>query len=242
MKHPFALCMALALAVAAPVFAQAPSTGGERTVEESYLQGYLETMIIQEQAHGETKDSKLVALQYIRQAVEEGRTSVEIQAALEFLATEGTFTVVRSGGYGIALNNFPDVRREAAFLLGSFKTPEAKDVLLKVALADAEPMVIAAAIRSMGEIGIIEGDDVTQAISFIISRFDILMPDNSLAFEALVALELLADANKGLTDPSAIRAIIRIADGNYIKPVKDKARQLLDKLRKYAASSAASGK
>lgn len=236
MNRLFALLVTLVLIAAAPVFAQAP-TGGERTVEESYLQQSLETMIIQEQAYSESKDSKLVALQYIRQALDEGRTSPEIMSALSFLATESTFTIVRSGGYGRALNNYPDVRREAAFLLGRFKTPEAKDTLLKVALADTEPMVIAAAIRSMGTIGIVQGDDVTQAISFIVSRFDILMPDNSLAFESLVALELLADANKGLSDPSAIRAIIRISEGNYIKPVKDKAKELLNKLRKYAASS-----
>jgi len=76
-----------------------------------------------------------------------------------------------------------------------------------------------------------ENDDVTQAIAFIVNRFDILMPDNSLAFESLVALEFLADASGGLKDPAAIRAILRIADGNYITPVKQKAKQLLDKLR-----------
>lgn len=238
MKRFFASFAIFAIVAMVPAFAQAPATGGERTVEESYLQESLETMIIREQAYGEGKDSKLVALQYIRQAVEEGRTTPDIQAALDYLALESSYTIVRSGGYGKPTNNYPDVRREAALLLGQFKTPEAKDTLLKVALADDEPMVIAAAIRSMGQIGIVEGDDVTQAIAFIVSRYDILMPDNSLAFEALVALEMLADANKGISDPSAIRAIMRIADGNYIKPVKDKARQLLDKLRKYAASSA----
>lgn len=233
MKHSFALFLALVAALTTPVFAQ--TTGGERTVEESYLQQSLESMIIREQAYGDTKDSKLVALQYIREALDAGRTSPDIQAALEFLATESTYTIVRSGGYGRIINNFPDVRREAAFLLGQFKTPEAKDALLKVALADTEPMVIAAAIRGMGEIGIVEADDVTQAIAFIVNRFDILMPDNSLAFEAIIAFELLAEANKGIADPAAIRAIMRIAEGNYIKPVQDRAKALLSTLRQYAA-------
>ncbi|HOX91855.1 MAG TPA: HEAT repeat domain-containing protein [Spirochaetales bacterium] len=233
MKHSIVLLFAV-LVAASPALAQ--STGSERTVEESYLQQSLETMIIREQAYGESKDSKLVALQYIREAVEGGRTGPDIQAALEFLATESTYTIIRSGGYGRPTNNYPDVRREAAFLLGKFKTPEAKDTLLKVALADTEPMVIAAAIRSLGEIGIIENDDVTQAISFIVNRFDILMPDNSLAFEAIIAFELLAEANKGIADPAAIRAIMRIAEGNYIKPVQDRAKALLTKLRQYAAA------
>ncbi len=214
---------------------------GERTVEESYLQESLETMIIREQAYADSKDMKLVALQYIRQAVTEGRMNQEIARALEYLATETTMTVVREGGVGRILNNYPDVRREAALLLGEFKTVEAKTALLRVALSDNEPMVIAAALRSLGKVGMNDNDDVTQAIAFIVNRFDILMPDNSLAFESLVALEALADAQGGLKDPAAIRAIIRIADGNYINPVKQKARDLLTKLRKASASSSSSG-
>ena len=44
--------------------------------------------------------------------------------------------------------------------------------------------------------------------------------------------ETLDDETGALKDAAAIRMIMRIADGNYIKPVKDKARALLDKLRK----------
>jgi len=224
-----------------PVWSQA-AAGGERTVEESYLQDPLETMIIREQAYSDSKDMKLVALQYIRQSLDEGRVSPEVRTALEYLALESTMTVVRSGGVGRTLNNYPDVRREACLMLGEFKTVEAKDALLKVTLADTEPMVIAAAIRSIGKIGITEGDDVTQAIAFIVNRFDILFPDNSLAFESIVALEAIADANNGIKDPAAIKAIMKIADGNYISPVKTKARDLLSKLRKYSASTSSSGK
>lgn len=227
------LLFLVALAFLTSAYAQSST---ERTVEESYLQQSMEAMIIREQAQGDSKDSKLVALQYAREAVEAGRTTAEIQNVLEYLATESTYTIVRSGGYGRVINNYPDVRREAAFLLGNFKTPEAKNALLRVALADDEPMVIAAAIRAMGEIGIVENDDVTQAISFIISRYDILYPDNSLAFEALIAFEYLFDANESLNDPSAVRTIMRIAIGNYIKPVQDRAKSLLDKLMKKSGS------
>lgn len=220
--------LALACVLAAGAFAQA---GGERTVEESYLQDSLEVMIIREQAYAESKDMKLVALQYIRQAVDEGRTNPEIARALEFLATETSSTVVRAAGVGRVLNNFPDVRREAALILGDVKTVESKNALLRVALSDNEPMVIAAAVRSLGKVGMNDNDEVTQAISFIINRFDILMPDNSLAFESLNAFEALAEAQGGIKDPSAIRAIMRIAEGNYITPVRQKARALLNSLR-----------
>ncbi|MBU0934664.1 MAG: HEAT repeat domain-containing protein [Spirochaetes bacterium] len=226
----------LALIMSLSLVAQ--GTGSERTVEEAYLQQSLEGMIIREQAYAESKDMKLIALQYIRQAVDEGRATQEIQQALEFLSTEGILDMTRSAGLGRPLNNYPDVRREAALILGDFKTKEAKDTLVKLALADNEPMVIAAALRSLGKIGMIENDDVTQVISFIVSRWDVLMPDNILAFESLVALEALADQNNGLEDPAAVRAILRIAEGNYITPVKQKARELLNKLRTMTANNA----
>jgi hypothetical protein len=216
------------------------SGGGEKTVEEAYLQESLETMIITEQAQSDSKDMKLVALDYIKQALDAGRKNDEIRKSLEYLALESTTMVARSGGVGQPLNNFPDVRREACRDLGKFQTVEAKDALVKVVLSDNEPMVLSAAIRSLGEIGMNDNDEVTTVISYIINRYDILMPDNSLAFDSLVALEQIADKNGGIKDPGAIRAVIRIASGNYIKPVRDRANYLLGKLRQYNAAASAS--
>jgi len=92
-------------------------------------------------------------------------------------------------------------------------------------------MVLSAAIRSLGKIGLDDNDDVTQSIAYIVNRYDILQPDNSLAFESLVAFERLNDKIGGLKDPSAIRSIIKIAEGNYIAPVRQKASALLAKIK-----------
>lgn len=217
------------------------STGGtEKTVEEAYLQETMETLVIQEQSRAETKDMKLVALQYIKQAVDGGRKNEEIRKSLEYLALESTVTIIRSGGLGRPTNDFPDVRAKACDFLGEFPSVESKDALVKVALADREPMVLSAALRSLGKIGMNDGDEVTQIISYIVNRFDVLQPDNSLAFESLVALERIADKNGGIKDPAAIKSIIRIAGGNYITPVRAKANELLSKLRRYSATSASS--
>lgn len=237
-----------ALSVGAQQMATTPATttstvttapaGGEKTVEEAYLQDSLETMIISEQSKSDNKDMKLVALQYIKDAVDHGRKNAEIESSLSYLALEGNFVVTRSAGYGKPTNNYPDIRAKACDYLGEFNTVEAKDTLVKVALADDEPMVLSAAIRSLGKIGMNDNDEVTQVISYIVNRFDILEPDNSLAFESLVALDRIADKNNGIKDPATIRAIMRIASGNYITPVKNKASELLNKLRKAAASNA----
>jgi hypothetical protein len=215
----------------------ASASSGEKTVEEAYLQESLETMVIKEQSQADNKDMKLVALQYIKQAIDGGRKNEEIRKALDYLALENSYQVNRSAGLGRPTNDFPDVRAKACDYLGEFPSVESKDTLLKVALGDQEPMVIAAAVRSLGKIGINDNDEVTQSISYIVTRFDILQPDNSLAFESLVAFERLADKNGGIKDPAAVRAIMKIATGNYIAPVRTKATDLLNTLRKYSAQN-----
>jgi hypothetical protein len=227
----------LAMAATAQQAPAPQSSGGEKTVEESYLQESLETMIIREQSQADSRDMKFVALQYIKQALDAGRKNDEIRKSLEYLALETTNIIVRSGGQGRPMNNYPDIRAKACEYLGEYPSVETKDALVKVVLGDNEPMVLSAAIRSLGRIGINEGDEVTQTITFIVNRYDILFPDNSLAFEALVAFERIADKTGGLKDPAAIRAIMRIATGNYINPVRSKASTLLAKLKAISAQN-----
>jgi HEAT repeat protein len=216
----------------------APAKPGERTVEEAYLQESLETMIIKEQSYSDNKDMKLVALKYIKQAVDGGRKNEEIRKSLEFLALETTSVIARSAGLGRPTNNYPDIRAMACEYLGEFPTVESKDALVKVTLGDNEPMVLAAAIRSLGKIGMNGDDEVTQVISYIISRFDVLGPDNSLADDALDAIAAIAEKNGGIKDPAAIRAVMKIASGNYITKVRVKAAVVLDKLRSYQLAQA----
>ena len=203
----------------------------EMTVEESYLQESIELMIIREQSRTDSRDMKFVALEYIGEAIDRGNRSEEIAAALEFLSMEGVVNVTRENGR--VVNNFPDVRKEAAAQLGRLGTPEASQTLLKMVNGDNEPMVITEAIRSLGTIGSNELDEVTRQISWTVNRFDRLNPDNFMALSALEAFEKIAESSGGLRDRSAIDTIIRIAEGNYVRPVQDRARALLNELRRY---------
>jgi len=206
-------------------------TARELTVEESYLQESIELMIIREQSRSGSRDMKMVALAYIGEAIERGNRGEEIHASLEFLALEGIRSQAREGGR--LINNFPDVRVRAATRLGEMGTPEARDTLITMILADNEPMVIAEAIRSLGIIGLDENHETANAISWVVRRFDTLNPDNLLALSALEAYERLAAANGGMVSPTTISTIMRIADGNYIRPVRDRARLLLTDLRTF---------
>jgi len=213
------------------------ASGNERTVEEAYLQESLETMIIREQAYSDNADMKRVALKYIKQAIDNGRKNDEVRKSLEYLALETMKVVTRSAGMGKPTNDYPDIRMTACEYLGEFPAVESKDALVRVTLSDNEPMVLSAAIRSLGKIGMNDDDEVTQVISYIVSRFDVLGPDNSLADDALDAIVAIAEKNNGLKDPTALKAVMRIYSGNYIKRVRDKASVVLDTLRRYQAAA-----
>jgi HEAT repeat protein len=233
---------ALALAfVAAASLVMAQSSGNnsqEMTVEESYLQESVEMMVIREQSRGESRENKLIALEYIGDALSRGNTGEDVRAALEYIALEGLLN--RTYENGRLVNNYPDVRTKAMTYLGELGTAEAKDTLLKVMLAENEPMVLTEAVKSLGKFGLNENDEAASTSAWIVTRFDVLNPDNLLALAALDAYESLAAKNGGIKDPSAIRTIMRISEGRYIKPVQERAKQVLKNISKYAAQSRSS--
>jgi len=214
-----------------PVIVTAQTQNGEMSVEQSYLQESVELMIIREQSRTDSRDMKMVALEYISDAIDRGNKSEEIRAALEFLSLEGVVNVTRENGR--VINNFPDVRRAAATYLGKLGTPEAKDTLLKMVTRDNEPMVITEAIRSLGTIGMNNADEVTQIISWTVNRFTVLNPDNFIALSALDTFSKIAAVNKGIKDRAVLETIIKITEGPYIRPVQDRARELMKELRQY---------
>ncbi|MDR0475943.1 MAG: HEAT repeat domain-containing protein [Treponema sp.] len=217
------------------VQAQSQSGGNrELTVEETYLQQSVETMIIREQSRAESRDLKLAALKYIGEAIDHGNKGAEIKDALEYMGIEGTINKTRENGR--LMNNYPDIRVIAASYLGALGTNEAKDILIKICLADNEPMVLTEAIKSLGKIGLNDNDETAAVISLIIRRFDILHPDNLLALSALEAFEKLALAN-GRIDLHSVQMVMMIADGQYLLSVKERARHVLDVLRRANAQS-----
>ena len=223
------LILILSALLAISAFAQ--QSRDEMTIEQSYLQQTLENMIIRESARAESRESKLIALEYIDAAIDNGNTSAEVKQALEFLSMEGSRSVARENGR--IVNNFPDVRRLAAKYLGKFGGEEAKDILVEILKAENEPMVLQEAIKSLGDIGLNEGNEVIAAIVWVVRRFDNLNPDNLLAIATMDAFEKIAKNNGGLNSTEAIQLLVRFSEGYYVTPVREKARQLLADLRSY---------
>lgn len=203
------------------------STKSEQNVEDTYLSS-VEDVVITELAMSDERDNKQVALQYLEDAVNGGRTTPDMMRALDTLAGEGINTQSRTNGR--LVNNYPDIRAKACDLLGQVHTEESKSSLVKIALADNEPMVITAAIRALGDVGINNGDEVTETIAWAQKKNSILNPTSSLALEVLNAYEKLADTVENKS--SMIQTVSAIATNyRYVTPVRTKALELLKKLQ-----------
>ena len=227
----------ISLFLAAAIFAVSAAAAQnnsqkEMTVEESYLKESIEMMIIKETARAESREQKLIALEYIADAIGRGSTNDDIRQTLEFLTREGRMTVARENGR--VTNNFPDVRRQAARYLGQIGTEEAVLALIEILQFENEPMVLQEAVKSLGDIGINNNNDTVANIVWVARRFDNLNPDNLLAIATIDALEKIARKNGGLSYPDAIQLLLRISEGSYIRPVQERARQLLAEMRNFS--------
>ena len=224
MRNNFLLFTVLFVAVSFSAFAQDNrSDESLMTVEEAYLNS-IEGVIIKEMVSSEGRDTKLVALQYIQDAIEKGKVSPDVERALDSLATVGLSTVVYENGR--AMNNYPDIRIKACELLGKMGTKEAMKTLVRVMYADNEPSVVTAAVHSVGELGFNDGDEAVDMINWINRKFDIINPTSSLALEILNTYEKIA--SKVQNKKPMVEGIMRIASNySYVTPVREKALALL---------------
>ena len=243
--YKIALCAAAFVASSSPFFAQEQrvqkkndsAKRSERSVENEYLSDVDGTVVLT-LARSDSYDNKLVALEYLESIIKDGNTSEEVAAALDQLAGEGLLTQARTGGR--LSNNFPDVRRKACLLLAKVGGEHSKNTLINIAIADNEPMVQAAAIRALGEMGLNENDEAADAIAFANHRNRVLNPTSSMAIETLDAFEKLAGSTENKR--AMVDEISRIAsDYHYTSAVRKRALEVLKGI-KLDSSSSGSGK
>jgi len=215
-------------------YGQSQST--ELSVEESYLQEDVDLMIVRETSKQDSLNQKLMALDFIGTLIEQGNTSDEIRLTLERLSLEGTNVQTREKGR--LKNDFPEVRRLAAKHLGAFGTEEAKIALLKVCVSDNEPLVLQEAVRSLGTIGIDKDGEVVGTIVWVTNKFtNSISPDNLLALAAIDSIQKIAKKNNGVRD-EAFNLLIKISEGPYSPPIREKARQTIIDIRTQASNNA----
>jgi hypothetical protein len=212
----------------------AQSNSAELSVEESYLQQSVENMIIRDQSRASSREEKMIALDYIEDAIGRGNNSDEVRGALEYLTLEGVLHKTRENGR--LINNFPDVRMRAVNFLGELGTEDAKNTLIKLLIVEAEPMVITEAFRSLAKIGINNNGDASNAIAWVLNHFEATMADERMAFTALDAFEQLAETNDSAVNLTVITTLSRLASSShYNRNIRDRARTVLEKIRIKAA-------
>jgi hypothetical protein len=224
-----AVMLCLLLAAAAAAGAQDKK---ELTVEEMYLRD-IEFQVLSEKAFSGDPELKMSVLDEMERMIEEDKVDDpdKVQFVLEYLAMEGTGRRVRENAR--LVNYFPEVRRRAANLLGRLGGVKAQQALISVLIIDDEPMVKAEAAYGLGMVGLNEANGTVKAILFALQQEDPSTPDNNLGYAICLALEKIAKANNGIREPDAYRALVRIAQGPYIRTVKQKALATLEELKKY---------
>lgn len=235
MNRVYILIVVLCLIWTGTAFGQndTESERGEQTIEELYLSQDIELQIIRGQALSNDRELKFLALQSIRASVQDGSLTEDnpgLFIVLESLATEGTARQVRSEG--AIINNYPEIRRQSAQLLGEIGGERSQQVLLTILQEDPEPMVLAEAVYALGTIGINDDNETLNNIVFMLRRENAReTPDNNLAFASLLALEKIAAAQGGISDPETINVVLEVAAGSYVRDVRLKAIDVINKLR-----------
>ena len=230
MKLRRAFLVALVLGLAAAAMLAAQDMEREQTVEELYLE-QIEMQILREQAFADDRELKILVLDDLEALIEQGNTGRDVELILEYMALEGIVRTVRESNR--LINYFPEVRRRAANLLGRVGGEYAKEALITVLIKDDEPMVKAEAAYALGVIGENDSNEVVRALVYSLEQENPDQPDNNFAYAVCLSLEKIARENDGIEDPAAYRALVRIAQGSYIRTVQNKALATLEELRQY---------
>ncbi|GHU40587.1 hypothetical protein FACS1894190_07670 [Spirochaetia bacterium] len=201
----------------------------EVSVEDSYLQQSVEVMIIREQAQSLDRDSKFLALEYLREIIDNGNTGDDVRIVLQGMAMEGILNRVQSEGR--VANNFPDVRMKAVEYLGSINSQASVDALIRVMLTDTEPAVLTAAINSLKKIGNNENDDTVNSIAFAFDKQNARHPDNVLAVAVLNAFRSFSEQSASKSPEIYRIALYLSTSGVYAKTVRDYAAKVLNQIK-----------
>jgi len=173
-------------------------------------------------------------LESINNAVEQGNTSDEIYAALEYMSVEGTRN--RAMERGQLLNNYAEIRQMVAAQLGRMGTPKATELLLQMCNAEKLDLyVLRDTIKALGDIGINENDATIRAIIWNVRNFSPNRPDSAIdrvMYSAVDAVDKIDKKNDGIKNQKDLSDaqdfLKRVSDGNFSTPVRDRAKHVLE--------------
>ena len=182
------------------------------TLEDLYLSTEIEIQLIRSQAVSDNRSNKLESLTIIREMLEDGRVSANenaILTVLDSLSAEGVRKLLRSDGR--VSNNFPEVRRQAVYLLGDIGGARAQNILYSVLRDEPETMVLSEAVLALGRSGSSDERTALYLADILQDNTASTTPDNNLAYACLLAIQDL-----GVVNINVLTEVINVATGSYL--------------------------
>jgi hypothetical protein len=173
-------------------------------------------------------------MESINNAVEQGNTSDEIYAALEYLSMEGIKN--RAMIRGQLLNNYAEIRQMVAAQLGRMGTAKATELLIQLCNAEKLDLyVLRDTIKALGDIGINENDITIRTIIWNVRNFNPSRPDSvtdRVVYSAVDAVDKIEKKNEGIKNQKDfidVQDYLKsVSDGHFSTPVRDRAKQALE--------------
>jgi|GEM_PF-4656685 len=207
-------------------------------------QGSVESLIILKLSESTERAHQLHALELLEKKSEEEAldSSANYISALTNLITYGFSYNVR-GSIRRREIDFPSIRSRAIRVFALLGGDAAKETMKQVTSYETNPTVLAEAVYAIGDLGDPNDVKIVDSLirvyafnSFVAQEINKNGTDNNLAYAWLLALERLA--SKGaFTKPDNIRIaeallnILSAGDDAIVGAVKNKAYELIDKLK-----------
>jgi hypothetical protein len=187
--------------------------------------------VIQSMATSSNPQLKSLLLDELAYDIESGKISAGDSASIETLKTvvlEGLNSIdVTESSYTKIL---PDIKVKACRLLGAVGGDDAKNVLIELIKNEREPVVLAEAMRALGQLKITLSTYDFIIIANQIRTQDLKARDNYFASSVISCVESLYETGQVFNQPDFLRSLILIAEGNYLKSVREYAWTVIEML------------
>jgi len=125
------------------------------------------------------------------------------------------------------VNDFPDLRAQAAGLLAQVGSAASRFALLRVVASEQDPVALAAEVRALGAISSDgDGASLRAAVRAFTGRSS-LGADDRLAGALVDAVGHIAAYEGGISERSAVTALITVSTGPYDPAVQSAAMAIL---------------
>lgn len=127
------------------------------------------------------------------------------------------------------MNDFPDVRTEAARLLGLVGSTRSRQALIQVIGNEYDPIALSAEIGALGFLASDSDGSSSRAIAAALSRAGMSPPDDRIAAAALDAFERIGAYEGGTGEPAAVAALLAVFQGDFPQQIRSRALTVLRK-------------